>query len=612
MLQRGATYATVQSSSRFPAYVTAAATDGSTAVMGNDEPLATTSALHVQQREMAAAKARAQAAEPGHHTLESILELSGLEEYAERLTAKSTLDEMLSRLKVNRPHFLEYVRDLGVGRLNARQKLANAIAKADRAGQLPAPTIALPHLKPPLFEEDDQRVTVRLSVPSGATTNQLKMTLDATSLRVEYCGGPTAARGKLTGRVVPAETDWEVERSARPEYDPLLDATEQPALADDTMILTLAKQPGSGRWSTLFSDAVAHRIVPPPPAEDANAKAVKAEWEKHKDLRRNQMLFGKPITPMPPKPAAVRHLEERERVERQRRIEKRRVMESHSTGDSAGTQGSLTAKEHWQPASALYLWREGLVEVRGAPDHPEDCPPLYTWREDRYTLVLRASTAAGRTQSELRLEAGSNYVDCLVGGLPTPWCGVLCGKIDASKCTLTIEAGGHADCQGAVAGSASVCDTLTLTLHKATPAQLWRAPWPELLPQIEARETRRARLGDLPRREWLTAGGGGYDELQSEVTWTLTVPLRAGNPKFTHDDLRVGVTAETLNVHVVGMEDTPLVGGELRGRIVPNRCSWKVVPAATVGGLLLENLEVTLVKEMAGSMWRGLLRAAYS
>ena len=50
----------------------------------------------------------------------------------------------------------------------------------------------------------------RVRTPTGqpvTSSNQLKMHVDTHSLRVEYCGEPTAVRGRLCGTVKPI--DWE-------------------------------------------------------------------------------------------------------------------------------------------------------------------------------------------------------------------------------------------------------------------------------------------------------------------------------------------------------------------------------------------------------------------
>ena len=585
------------------------------------------------QREDEARRQAALAAEPDAHTIDTLMAAAGLDEQLiNECAQKTSLDELLSRLKVNRPLFLEYLREIGLSKLNDRQKLANVLAKAERLGQLPAATMALPHLKVPEFEEDDGKLTVRLQVPGGTATNQLNVKVEATRLTVQYCNGPTAAHGTLGGRVLAADAFWEIERTPRPEYDPMLDATAQPPPPEDTLVVTLPKAGDGARWVGLFADAVATRRKPPPVPEDAEAARVKAEWEAHLNKRRHQMLYGKDVTPLPPKPAALLKLEAKERVERERRIERRRLEEANG---HAAHGGSVTAKEHWQPAKATLLWRDGLTELAGAPDHPADCAPLYTWRETKEAVVVCALTGAARAAAELRLEAGANFVDCFVGGVATPWCGVLCGRVDPSRCAFEVvhdggdsggsgggdsggsggsDSGGAAD--GACAAGAAhadvaagVCATLRLTLVKESPHALWRAPWPELLPHLDVRERKAAAAGVTPRREWLTVGG--WDEEQSGEAWTLVLPLRAGGA-LRHDDLRVGVTADTFNVHLAGHEDAPLVGGALYGRIAPARCGWHMRAAAPVGTMAVEELVLRLAKEAPGSMWKALIKTAYT
>ena len=83
---------------------------------------------------------------------------------------------MQSRLLANRPLFLEHLRRHGVEKLGERQKLANQIGKAEKAGQLPNPVRRYPYLEPPTYEEEDgnrETMTVKLRVPAGTTPNQL-------------------------------------------------------------------------------------------------------------------------------------------------------------------------------------------------------------------------------------------------------------------------------------------------------------------------------------------------------------------------------------------------------------------------------------------------------
>jgi len=88
------------------------------------------------------------------------------------------------------------------------------------------------------------------------------------------------------------------------------------------------------------------------------------------------------------------------------------------------------------------------------------------------------------------------------------------------------------------------------------------------------------------------------------------IPIKAGG-NLTHDDLHVCVTATSLNVHVVGQEEKPLLGGELGGRIAPAKCTWSVREAAPIGTMQVEEIELHLVKETP-AMWRDLLKQAYT
>ena len=129
----------------------------------------------------------------------------------------------------------------------------------------------------------------------------------------------------------------------------------------------------------------------------------------------------------------------------------------------------------------------------------------------------------------------------------------------------------------------------------------------------------------MPSRDWLQIGG--YQIEQSSTEWLVTIPFRSSASRtgaredgegkgkhvkqLSHDELYVSVSASTLNVHVAGQEESPLLGGELGGRIQPSKCSWRVKSAPPVGTISVEEIELRLVKDGA-SMWRDLLKQAYS
>ena len=159
-------------------------------------------------------------------TLLSSASLSHLDDILQGVT----LDDLQMRLASDRPAFLTYLKRLGVEKLGDRQATANAITKAENSGLLQAST-GISYMKPCTWEEheDQSTITVTLLVPADTTSNQLKMKCDANSLHVEYRGERTSACGKLFDTVKAADCLWELERSPRPEYDPLADAAEQPS-----------------------------------------------------------------------------------------------------------------------------------------------------------------------------------------------------------------------------------------------------------------------------------------------------------------------------------------------------------------------------------------------
>ena len=436
--------------------------------------------------------------------------------------------------------------------------------------------------------------TLRLEVPAGVAANQLKLHLEPHSLRVEYRGNPTSAHGRLHGRVKVSECAWQIERANAPEYDPLAGATEQPPAEPDAMLISLHKEE-MGPWPSAFTDAVTARpAVSSKKKVDEKAAALKKEWNAHIDKRRHQMLFGQDVTPLPPKPVELKRIELAESVERQRKRERRR----EEVGRESAGGVKLLAKEHWQSALAHLLMRDGVTSVAGESEHSEDSPALFAWTEDRKSVRVTAQTARGLPETALTLRTGANFVDCAVHGRPTPWCGVLTGKVVPEGCTLRVVPAGDDD---------AVCDTLELQLVKAEPGRLWRAPWPEMLAPLDLRERRSAAMAEKPRREWLTVRG--FDEAQTPEGWEIVVPYRTGK-SLTHDDWRVAVTNDAFSVYVAGQDDMPMIGGELHGSLAPAKCSWTIREADPIGSMGIEEIVVSLVKARPG-MWPGLIKKVY-
>ena len=195
-------------------------------------------------------------------TLQSLLVDAALPHLAERLVGKgASLGDLRSRLSSNRPLFLSHLRELGVDKLGDRQRLANALAKAERTERLLPPT-PMPQLRPCTYEEDDATLTVTISLPAAVTSNQLTVTIDVNSVAVELMGVPTALTGKLFAPIRPHECTWQIERTQSAEVEPGVPTSQQACAAEDALVLTIVKATPS-RWTTLFVDNLARRRVPP-------------------------------------------------------------------------------------------------------------------------------------------------------------------------------------------------------------------------------------------------------------------------------------------------------------------------------------------------------------
>jgi hypothetical protein len=116
-------------------------------------------------------------------------------------------------------------------------------------------------------------------------------------------------------------------------------------------------------------------------------------------------------------------------------------------------------------------------------------------------------------------------------------------------------------------------------------------------------------MGELPRRDGLLVGGG-WDEVEKPEEWKMVMRMKGGVLK--HDDLRVAVTSEAVNVHIAGREDEPLLGGELAGRLEPARCRWIIRDGGSVGSIRVDEVVIHLAKERAAVMWGCLFSKQYS
>jgi hypothetical protein len=512
------------------------------------------------------------------------------------------LPELQALGSANRPLLLARLKELGVSKLGERQQFASALSRAEKAGTVAAP-VPTPHLIPVVYTEADETITVRLKIDPSVLSHQLKFHVDANSLSLELLGEPTACCGKLHGLLKPKDCTWEIERSPRPEYDPLLPEAEQPKPAPDEVVVTLTKaMPSTGArrpgelpkdyWPSLFKDNLSKRHLPPAP-EKKKTKQI----ELNKNRQPGQVGIG--FTPRKFDPERGQKQEAR----RARKLEEERA---------ANAPPALPAREHWASASATVVWREGSGPFYGEPDHPEGAPPLFRWVETQQTIVVRAATRPGLSAADVKLKARPTSVDVSVDGASSPWCGHLVGRVEPAKCRLEVvdvAAAGGAD-GSALEGLELAAPTgaraavLQLTLHKADGGR-WGAPWPELRAQAEHRE--RLSKTQRPRRDELMLKG--WDQSQEADRWVVTLKLKAGHVPW--DDVRLAVAGgeqPALSLYLAGQEDEPLLAGFTVGALDAKSSSWRARHAKPIGTLQVDELSLTLVKKEGGSQWRDLIK----
>ena len=213
---------------------------------------------------------------------------------------------------------------------------------------------------------------------------------------------------------------------------------------------------------------------------------------------------------------------------------------------------------HWQGERAWLLWRDGAPELR---DEPAAAPPpegaLFRWRESVTEVVVTARTRLGLPDGAVELRAAPTSADVLVDGSPTPWCGMLCGRVEPARCRVAVVAGAAADDH----------DTLQLTLVKAE-RRLWRAPWRELIADVDAREGAGCRGA---RRSCAASGPTRRVRRRGPSSCRSRPPRR----RRRHARRR----RRRLPLVVRRGRRTRRLAGELHGRLDPVRCSWTVARA---------------------------------
>jgi len=531
----------------------------------------------------------------------------------ETLEPHGTLGVLGATLTANRVLFLSRLKEWGVVRLVERQKLANSLSKAVKAGRVGAapPT---PHLAPCSWTQTDDSLVIKLAVPSGTHSAEIGVAFEVNSLDISVKGEPSSLCGRLHGLVKPADCLWELERAPNP--DPAMFAEREDQRDTDTVLVTLAKAKVGHEWLGLFAGGVgmsAKREKAPPKTAPPKAAPKAASQNPGLGFVQRKLRFDRP---------------------------------GSAQGGGGGGSGSAAApavasaasvrsqpaRDHWDAERARFLWREGCAELSGEAESPPAVDghaagsgggPLFWWRETAEAVVLFARTRRGLAPSSLTLDARETSIDLELEGVATPWCGSLCGRASPPGCSATVVSAASA--RAPSSSSASLLDDapwavlrLTITKDNGGPhARYWRAPFHDLLPLVDA-ETKRAALPG--RGELLDTPDGGWQHAQTgrgfDVQMQFSSETIAG-PADADALLRVAVTLSSVSVHVAGRPETPLLAGETHGRLVVGECSWKLTRSKFKGkkGEALWQLELSLVKDAAtagvGGYWPELFKVEY-
>ena len=438
-------------------------------------------------------------------TFEALLEEESLGHYT-TLCQATTLADAQSLLTANRVAFLTRLKELGVSKVGERQRLANAIGRAQRAGRIGA-VAPVPHMRPCTWSQTAETVTVRLTLAAGTASALVGFDLDVNSLVVRVGDEHTSASGRLAGLVKPDDSTWELERTPPPASARAADDL----MAADLMVISLAKAT-PGAWARLFhgGTSLARQLDEPPTPSRATAPTP--------PLPAPSLAAAEPAAAPARAPCAFVP----------RKLQLGGAAAPHAPSAPSSSPAAVEACEHWQGEGALLLWRRGASEVTTRPEGPEPEGPLFWWAEDAAAVRVTARTRKGlRAADEAELVLGERSAALSIDGRPSPWCGALCGRIDVAASGLTVEA-----------AEGEIWDLLILTLVKTEP-RLWLAPWRELQRQQAEVEARRRRL--LPARHELLASGAGWECSQTHEAWTVLLPVRDG--LVAAADLRVAVCA---------------------------------------------------------------------
>ena len=151
--------------------------------------------------------------------LHELLEQEQLAHLSDVLCQATTLADAQALLAANRVAFLAKLKEYGVTKVGERQKLANAISRAEKVGRI-GRAVPVPHMRPCTWTQAADFVTLKLMIPAGTSSGQVNFDLDVNSLTIRVGGEATSVSGRLAGLVKPADSTWELERAPPTELEP--------------------------------------------------------------------------------------------------------------------------------------------------------------------------------------------------------------------------------------------------------------------------------------------------------------------------------------------------------------------------------------------------------
>ena len=472
-------------------------------------------------------------------------------------------------LLANRPIALQILKTQGVQKLGQRQKICNALAKAIKNSS--AKIKPTPHLTPCLWSQDDATIGIKLTIPKGTPSAKIAFLAHVNSLQLTLDGEETSLVGTLHGVIKAADSTWEIQRA--PEEVPSMFNTE--ISADDLIVVTLQKA-HPGEWVGLFASGhgtTAKKEVVT--KENVRTRAHKSAPEVSKSVGSGHVGFV-------PRKLKLKS----------RKSGKRPSMDNHPTPEVP----SEPAKDHWDPYSAQFLWRDGCKNLYGEPDGPTEHVdgPFYSWTETAKDIVLHARTQKGLKMDDVKMITERDSMELYVLDAPTPWCGKFSGIADPDSCGIRVVTEGGFE-----------WDTLECKIVKAFPLR-WRAPFEHLLQSIDERDYRR----DLPPRQAIVPADGGWEYAQRPASWSVVMPLSWEPPvSLDLDDILVAVTRTSLNVHIAGRPNQPLLGGEMHGVLRPEKSSFSICLSGSEK--IRGELRIKLCKDDS-SDWPDLFKVMYN